>query len=490
MSPMTCWRSTQRATLWIAAAVMMPAATAAAATINLNTTYDGMAVSDTLPGYRYAAVAAFNQATRTRTTFEEEIIDGAVSIDLEPGTYNIGTIVAPDPLDGRSAAAPGDLRATIVGVEVPAQGTLELDSNLRYAVHITSPIDNGAPWSGNLLSCPEGPEVSSNFTLAWGPIPNATRYEVQLRRTDCNSVVEVLLVPAAATSLELTIDPEVADTLAFTIRGYSDQGRQLVTNPRMAYDDASGDRLIVHALADGSRPRQSTDSRVALQVARAAGVGTSFWTSDLTISNPTPALTTATLVFTPRGADGSVEYETATIDIPGGATRTIRDVVGSVFGITTAAGSLELRPSTLQAWVRTATPANAGSYGQGYPMVAPDDPHTASLAGSSRTAAGGVVRGEARTNFAVAELWGLETSIRVRLLDREGGRLGSIDITLRPFENRQINDIVQQLAGSSVELTEGRVTVEVVAGGGRIAAALSIVDNDSDDPTTVMLETY
>jgi len=490
MSLTMCWKPMHRAAFWVVAAIMMPVATAAATTVNLSTAYDGMAITDSLPSYRFAVVAVYDQATRTRTYFEGELVDGSISIDLEPATYNISLLVASAPLDGRTVRSPGDLYHAKVGVEVPAQGTLDLQYNLQYAVHITSPLDNGAPWGGNLLLCPNGPEVQTNFTLAWEPVPNVTRYEVLLANIACTNVVEELIVPVNGTSVELAIDPTVASTLGITIFGYSDRGNLLVTNPRMAYDDAWSDSMKVHAVNGGGRQGQSTASLVAIQVARAPGVGTSYWTSDLTISNPTDALTTATLVFTPRDADGSFEYETATVDIPGGGTRTIRDVVGNVFGLTAAAGSLELRPRTLRAWVRTATPATKGSYGQGYPMVAPDDPHAASLDGNPRVGAGGVVRGEARTNLAVAELWGIETSIRVRLLDRNGSQLGSTDLALRPFENRQINDVVKRLAGSSVELTEGRVSVEVVAGGGRVAAALSIVDNGSDDPINVMLEPY
>jgi len=39
-------------------------------------------------------------------------------------------------------------------------------------------------------------------------------------------------------------------------------------------------------------------------------------------------------------------------------------------------------------------------------------------------------------------------------------------------------------------MAEARVEVELIDGGGRVAAALSIVDNGSDDPTTVVLEPY
>jgi hypothetical protein len=480
----TIWRSA----VWILAAIVSSATVATATTVTIATSYDGMAVTDSLPNHLYGQVRAYQPNTGSVVVFDDQLTDGEATFELDPATYNLSVVVSSVPVDGRSAA-PGDLRGTRVNIEVPDQGSVEFDYPLQYAVHITSPLDNAVPWSGNILTCPKGPEVPSSFTLAWESVPNATRYEVILQHLACTDIVEDVVVSTTDTSVAVTIDPDVAPSLSITIRGFSDRGYSLVTSPRMVYDDAATDHAKVHAAGSGIRLSQSTASLTALQVARVPGVGDSFWTSDLTISNPTTTDLTASLVFTPRNSNGMAHYETATVDIPSGATRTVRDVVGDVFGLT-GAGSIELRPRSLQAWVRTSTTAAAGRYGQGYPMLAPDDSRVLSLGGASRVGAGGVIRGDGRTNLALAELWGVGTSVRVRLFNRDGGELGSTEIDLGPFENQQLNDIVQRLAGGSAQLNEGRVTVEFVTGGGRVAAALSVVDNGSNDPTTVMLEPY
>jgi len=140
-------------------------------------------------------------------------------------------------------------------------------------------------------------------------------------------------------------------------------------------------------------------------------------------------------VFEGELVGGTFTFEAATVDVPAGATRTIADVLGNAFGLDAAAGSLELTPRELQAWIRTSTPGGGGSYGQGYPMLAADDPRVLSSTGTSRVAAGGVVRGDARTNLVLAELWGIESTVRIRLLDRDGVAVGATDVTLRPFEN-------------------------------------------------------
>lgn len=473
----------------LAAALVVVAASSAASTLTYTAFYDGLPVADTLPDHVFAAVRLFDSATGTSTSFEGELIGGAFSVDVEPGTYSSLFILDTQPLDGRTHAVPGDLAVSLGEVEVPPSGGLVLDAALMYVVRLTSPLDNGEPWPGTLLTCPTGAAVASRFDLVWEPVPNVTSYRVELRRLDCGSFIESTLVDVPGTSLEVTIDPGTAPELLFIISGFTDRGNQVVRGPRMFFDDAAGDFMKVHAADAGSRPIRSTDSRVAIQVARAAGVGTTFWTSDLTLSNPTAAAVTAELAFTPRDADGALDYEVATVDVPAGATRTIPDVLGAVFGLDSAAGSLELSPRRLQAWVRTSTPGGGGSYGQGYPMIAADDPRVVSSA-APRIAAGGVVRGDARSNLGLAELWGLESAVRVRLLDRSGTEIGATDVTLRPFENTQINDVVRQLAGASTQIVEGRIEVELTGGGGRVAAALSIVDNGSDDPTTVVLEPF
>jgi len=55
------------------------------------------------------------------------------------------------------------------------------------------------------------------------------------------------------------------------------------------------------------------------------------------------------------------------------------------------------------------------------------------------------------------------------------------------YGNIQINDIVSKLSGVAT-LTEGTVRVLATSGAGWVAGFLSIVDNTSDDPTTVNME--
>ena len=101
----------------------------------------------------------------------------------------------------------------------------------------------------------------------------------------------------------------------------------------------------------------------------------------------------------------------------------------------------------------------------------------------------GIIRGAFRTNLILAEIWGEMAEARVRLLDMDGVELGVNTYSLPPLGNIQVNDLVKALTGNSGLEAEGaQVKVFVTFGGWRVAGALSIIDQGSDDPITVMLE--
>lgn len=462
------------------------AATTTAATVTLTASYDGLPLADVMPAFHYGLVTTYDTVTRERTYLELDLGTGQATFELAEGVYNLGLAAAAAPFDGATRYRPGDLRTTLTGFEAPASGEISEDVAMLSVVHITAPVDTAGPWTGHGASCPLGPEVPASFTLEWDPVPRAVSYEVVLYRLHCLDHAPPETTPVEEPRLEVAIDPATAEALEIVIRAFGTTGLQLAGSPYLVYDDAASNATYVHAT--GGRGG-SNDAMVAVQVASTPGAGDSFWTSDLTLSNPSGSPVTATVRYTPRGDDGRDDYLTATVVLPGDATRTLADVVGSLFGAS-GAGALEVRPRSVQAWIRTSTPGPAGSYGQGYPLLTPDDPRVARLPDTPRLGAGGVVRGGARTNLGLAEIWGSSATVRVRLADRDGVELGSQELTLGPFGNRQLNDLVRLLTGASGGLTEGRVTVEVVAGDGRVAAALSIVDNGSDDPTTVVLEPY
>ena len=237
---------------------------------------------------------------------------------------------------------------------------------------------------------------------------------------------------------------------------------------------------------DGERTAHPPSSIFVPQVARLQGVGSSFWTSDVVLTNPSTSAVIATLTFTPRGMSGLTDYLSETVTVPAGGCRVLEDVVGTIFR-TSGAGSLEVSPASLGVTSRISTPGQSGgSYGQGFPATSSDT--AASLAGPVTTlGAGGLSRGSFRSNLVLTEIWGEGAEVEVFVLDREGIVVGTAGRSLPPFGTIQLNDIVG-LAGGPATLTEGQVTVTVTSGGGRVVAVLSLVDQMTQDPTTLVLE--
>ncbi len=311
-------------------------------------------------------------------------------------------------------------------------------------------------------------------------------------------------VPATAAAGSL-----VAFTAAVTVAGcgqpltyawtFGDGGQSTLQSPGHTYMTTGSYDWSLAASADAvsctatgtitvgpvssGRPLHS-DGQVIPQVAHLKGKGVSYWTTDLTLANPTTVAITTKLYFTAREAHGLIGYAEAEVTVPAGACRTYTDVVALLFRLS-GAGSLEVASTDLIVATRTFTAAaGGGSYGQGCPPVAQGTVISAS--DGLRLLAGGVIAGSgARSNLALNEVWGEAAGVRVRLLDRDGTQLGSRTYQLQPYGNTQVNDVAKELGALSV-LAEGQVEVTVTQGTGRVAATLFIVDG-SDDPATVPL---
>ena len=81
---------------------------------------------------------------------------------------------------------------------------------------------------------------------------------------------------------------------------------------------------------------------------------------------------------------------------------------------------------------------------------------------------------------------GENATVEITLFNRDGAELGSTRRTLRGFENIQINRVVRAVLGQQ-QLVDGIVEVRLLSGGGRVGAYISIVDNQTDDPTYRLL---
>jgi hypothetical protein len=89
-----------------------------------------------------------------------------------------------------------------------------------------------------------------------------------------------------------------------------------------------------------------------------------------------------------------------------------------------------------------------------------------------------------RTNVGFVNLGSSTCTVRVRLYSASGLQIGSaVTRPVDPGEWVQINDVYDEAGAGSSSL--GMATVELVSGDGPIWAYASVVDNTSNDPTTV-----
>ncbi len=206
--------------------------------------------------------------------------------------------------------------------------------------------------------------------------------------------------------------------------------------------------------------------------------------SDLRVFNGGASEVSATLTYYPQGNGAP---STTSRPIKSGEILVVDNVLPTLYGVTNTGGSLVITtafPSALVATGRTYTNvALGGTFGQFIPGV---------------TAEEGVGRGEPalqvlqleqsdrfRSNLGLAELTGNPATVRVSLTLPDSKVTPSVDVPLAGNEFRQLGRVIESLLGSGTQSYNGRITVEVISGTGRVTAYGSVIDNESRDPTYV-----
>lgn len=474
-----------RASLFACVSGLLIAGAASAATLRGSLRYAGQPSSQTLPDLVHGKVALQASGQEWVVADVDTASSSWVVTDLAAGTYRVQVAVATAPV-GFPRPTAGVALASAVGVALSDGEDKRVDLDLAYQVHVTLPFDNLGQWPGSASTCPYGAAVPRSFTFAWQGVPQAVRYRAIVNRWSCGGWLAATVTETTGTAVTVTQQTVAGEEyLILDVRAYDAEGRCISDMPYVNYGNTSSTGHYVRLEAGTGRPIHQSASIFLPQVAHVAGAQGSFWTSDLTLANRTSTAVTATLFFTPRGANGTTDYREAKVEVPGNSCRAFQDVVSTLFS-TTGAGSLEISGVGLSAVSRCATPApGGGSYGQGF--LPAESTSIASRTGPvCRLGAGGVVKGAFRSNLAIVEVWGEPVSVMVRLFDRDGAEIGHRQVDLQPLSNVQLNDVVGNLGGPST-FAEGYVTVEPSSGEGRVSGVLSVVDNTSNDPATIPL---
>jgi len=210
--------------------------------------------------------------------------------------------------------------------------------------------------------------------------------------------------------------------------------------------------------------------------AHAQGALGSQWRTDVGLLN------TGTMAVRVRlRLHGSVSG-TLDVTVPAGGQTVLADVVGQM-GVT-GSGSLEvLSDEEIYVSSRTYNQSGSGTFGQYLDGAAPTEALTS---GQSAMLPHLAESSSFRTNIGLLNTSSSPATVRVELLGAGGAVLGSYDRTIPAGQLLQDNQPFRNLAGQT-NLARGSARVRLLTGTGIIAYA-SVVDNLTQDPTTIPMK--
>lgn len=247
--------------------------------------------------------------------------------------------------------------------------------------------------------------------------------------------------------------------------------------PFMAYastvDASTGDPVYRSAVAT-----EGANLDGVLQgMARVAGAAGTDWKSTLALVNTAERASTVVLGLMPRDQPNPAPEEVS-ITLDPMEIRTVDDVLGELFGMTSGAASISVftQGSTLVAG-RTFNQTDHGTYGQFIPVQTRGE---AILLGSRGVLVGVTQNGRFRSNLGLTNSPAATSWVALTLWDRDGIRVGDRQsLKLRPGEVVQIDRVAELFGVTSIE---GATLIVEPSTGVAVDAFLSIVDSRTGDP--------
>jgi uncharacterized repeat protein (TIGR01451 family) len=257
------------------------------------------------------------------------------------------------------------------------------------------------------------------------------------------------------------------------------EGAGRITSYASIIDNASSDPMLV----PGTPLESSLSNRWIIAGVADLTTGQNRWRSDLQILNPGEDTATLELTFRPQGTPE--ETTTREITIGPGEIAVLNDVLRERFGITDRGGAIHLRSDAQRSLVvsgRTYDDRDVeGSFGQFLQGLTPAD----SFGAGDRPLQILQVEDSPRfrANLGIAEVTGQAATIEVSVIAPGALTAPIIRLDLQPFEFIQLNSIGKRFGINN--LYNGRITVRVISGQGRIIAYGSVIDESTQDPSYV-----
>lgn len=212
-------------------------------------------------------------------------------------------------------------------------------------------------------------------------------------------------------------------------------------------------------------------------VARSAGAGGAFWTSDLLLRNPGPEPLRLELKFVPGGGGAPRE---AALTLGGEEIRVVEDVLAALFSVADGSGALFLSPEgtrVVTATSRTYTAAREGSYGM---SLGAFDLFASASVRFPHSFAGALPGAGYRTNVGGVDVAGRGAEVSLRVA-AESGWAGRPDLLFQaaPGGTTQVNGLAA-LAG----VEPWRMgALEYAPTRGEVVPFVASIDEKTNDPT-------
>ena len=209
--------------------------------------------------------------------------------------------------------------------------------------------------------------------------------------------------------------------------------------------------------------------------------------SDMRIFNAADDAVTVTLAYRPQTGDATAIPEPVAVTLAAREMRVIDDVLPSLWQLDGTGGAVvatTTSPSSLVLTARTySRNATDGTYGQFIQAVTPDE---ATGAGEAPLH---VLQLEQSTNFrsnlGLMEVTGTD-SVSIEITAWAGTATTPVSTEMLTLAAGEFRQIGSYFATRGVpDAFNGRVSIRVVAGGGRVTAYGSVIDARTEDPTFV-----
>ncbi|HUP64056.1 MAG TPA: hypothetical protein VM557_02095 [Thermoanaerobaculia bacterium] len=273
----------------------------------------------------------------------------------------------------------------------------------------------------------------------------------------------------------------IADARAEVVMDESSPGR--VTAYASVIDNETSDPFLVAA----ARPDDVRSRRYILPgVAAVDNPGGSNFYSDVRVYNAGSAPASVTIRFVPLTGFTVGTGAVGQVTIQPGQVLGWDNALKAIFDLDLTAGALHFETpsdSSLIVTGRTFSRAAKGTYGQFIPALLPTE--GAGLGEGSVEVFQLEQSANFRTNIGLIELTGKPVTIRITAVAPEARVTPSLELTLQANEFRQFNAFLRDVLNLGGNVYNGRISITVIGGEGRVAAYASVIDNRTSDPTYV-----